>query len=69
MSCKLITTTLKYYFCLNDERLKTTVRTIYKNDVPVGKVVFCFESYLFVYVSEEKSMGNYYKKKWRTKPQ
>ena len=27
------------------------------------KVVFCFESYLFVYVNEEKGMGYYYKKK------
>jgi hypothetical protein len=38
-------------------------RTIYKNSIPVGKVVFCFESYFFVYVNEEKGMGYYYKKK------
>lgn len=38
-------------------------RTIYKNSIPVGKVIFCFESYLFVYVNEEKGMGYYYKKK------
>jgi hypothetical protein len=38
-------------------------RTLYKNGVPVGKVIFCFERYLFVYVNDAKGMGYYYKKK------
>lgn len=38
-------------------------RTVYKGGVPVGKIIFCFESYLFVYVNEEESIGYYYKKK------
>ena len=37
--------------------------TLYKDSRPVGKVVFCFESYLFVYVNKEKGIGYYYKKK------
>lgn len=38
-------------------------RTIYKNGNAVGKVVFCFESYLFLYVNDEKGIGYYYRKK------
>lgn len=37
-------------------------KTIYKRNVQVGKVVFCFKSYLFVFVDQEKSIGYYYKK-------
>lgn len=39
-------------------------RTVYKNDKAVGKIIFCFESYLIVYVSEDDvGIGYYYKKK------
>lgn len=39
-------------------------RTIYKNNEEVGKVIFCFENYLIVYVKEDDvGIGYYYKKK------